>query len=245
MLIKPLPTDHSVLDIGESLVNIVTTLVTDTKTTGFLLPAKRTLRDPAITTQLLPALNPSTSNARHDPTLTQTLAQLLVVVALVRIQLLGPTSWPTTLASHRRDNVHRRQQFLIIRNISSRKYRRQRQTVPIYHLMTLGAGPAPIHRRRANRLTFLLRTPFSGASLRGVSLLAPPLLPEGVPPFSAPLDTAPLARTVIESTLARLQLIRCAACSFASRISWSLCQTSAFCQSLSLRQQVPPIKPHA
>jgi hypothetical protein len=52
-----------------------------------------------------------------------------------------------------------------------------------------------------------------------------------------------MARMEPESTTARDQSRRLLACSSANRISWSRCQTFAFCQSRSRRQQVMP-DPH-
>ena len=57
------------------------------------------------------------------------------------------------------------------------------------------------------------------------------------------LEPPKTARTLLESTTARDQSIRSAACNRRSSSLWSFCQTPAFCQSRSRRQQVMPL-PH-
>jgi hypothetical protein len=58
---------------------------------------------------------------------------------------------------------------------------------------------------------------------------------------TACLEPAKTARALLESTTARDQSIRSAACNRRSNSFWSFSQTSAFCQSLSRRQQVMPL----
>ena len=55
------------------------------------------------------------------------------------------------------------------------------------------------------------------------------------------LEPPKTARTLLESTTARDQSIRSAACNRRSSSLWSFCQTPAFCQSRSRRQQVIPL----
>lgn len=55
------------------------------------------------------------------------------------------------------------------------------------------------------------------------------------------LEPPKTARTLLESTTARDQSIRSAACSRRSNSLWSFSQTPAFCQSRSRRQQVMPL----
>jgi hypothetical protein len=57
------------------------------------------------------------------------------------------------------------------------------------------------------------------------------------------LEPPKTARTLLESTTARDQSIRSAACNWRNSSLWSFCQTPAFCQSRSRRQQVMPL-PH-
>jgi len=55
------------------------------------------------------------------------------------------------------------------------------------------------------------------------------------------LEPPKTARTLLESTTARDQSIRSAACNRPSNSLWSFSQTPAFCQSRSRRQQVMPL----
>src|SRR5258708_4645089 len=55
------------------------------------------------------------------------------------------------------------------------------------------------------------------------------------------LEPPKTARTLLESTTARDQSIRSAACNRRSNSLWSFSQTPAFCQSRSRRQQVMPL----
>jgi hypothetical protein len=55
------------------------------------------------------------------------------------------------------------------------------------------------------------------------------------------LEPPKTARTLLESTTARDQSIRSAACNRRSNSLWSFSQTPAFCQSRSRRQQVIPL----
>ena len=146
MAVEPAPADHGVLDPGKRLVDVVAPLVPQPKTTRSLLPTERALCHPPVAPQLLAALDAPAGQARHDPTFSEALAQLLVVVSLVRVQLVGPAARTAPLAPHRRDRVHRRQQPLAIRDICPREHSGKREAVPIYRLVALGARPAPVHR---------------------------------------------------------------------------------------------------
>lgn len=211
MMIDPAPTDQGVFNRDECHVDVVASLVTHAQPPGALLPAKRPLRHPAKTAQLLAAFHPTAREPRFNPALSQPTTQLLVVIGFVCIHLRGAMAWSAPLATHKWNDIHHGQQLLPVSDIGSRQQRCQWQAVPVYHLVTLGARSAPIHRRRPNRLAER-------------------------PPFFAPL-----ARTKRLSTLARLQSIWWAASSLASSISWSLCHTPAWCQFRSLRQQVMPL----
>ncbi len=127
----------------------------------------------------------------------------------------------TRLTTNRRDSVHGRKHHLAIRDICSGQARGKRQAVLIYHLMPFGTRSTPVHRRRAGYPRF-------------VGGLADRLANRS--PFFAPLD-----RTLIESTLARLQSIWCALSNRANRIWCKRSQTPAPCQSRNRRQQVMPL----
>ena len=79
MSVEPAPTDHSVLDLGERLVDVIAPLVPDPQTTRPLLPTECALRHPAVAPQLLSALDAPAGQARHDPALSEALAQFLVI----------------------------------------------------------------------------------------------------------------------------------------------------------------------
>jgi hypothetical protein len=116
-------------------------------------------------------------------------------------------------AAHGGNRVYYRQETLPVWHVRPGKHRRKRQSIPINRLVSLRTSSTAVRRRGANRLA-------------------------NRPPFFAPL-----ARTVTESTLARLQSIKCARCNFAKRISCNFCQTPALCQSLKRLQHVMP-DPH-
>ena len=226
MVIQPAPANHRVLDLDERLVDVVAPLIAYPQTPRPLLPTERALHHPPEATQLLAALDAPAGQPWHNAAFTQALTQFLVVISFVRMNLSWAATRPASLAPHRRDCIHRCQQPLAVRDIGSRKQGRQRQAVSVYDLVALRAGFPPIHRRRARRLA--RRPPFFAASL--------PSFAASLPSFAR----APLARIKRLSTLARLQSIRRAASSFASRVSCSVCHTPACCQFLRRRQQVIP-----
>lgn len=174
-------------------LDVVAPLVPQPQPACPLLPAKGALCHSAKASRLLTALNAAPHQPRLDPALSQAPPQLLVIVSLVRMHLLRAVARSAPLAAHKRDRVYDRHQLLTIRHVRARKHRGKRQIVLVYRLMALCPRPAPVHRRRADRLA-------------------------DSPPFFAPF-----ARTKMLSTLARLQSIRCAASSFASRVSCSRC----------------------
>jgi len=222
MIIEPAPTNHGVLGFDERLVDVVAPLVAYPQTPRPLLPTERALRHPPVATQLLAtqllaALNASAGQPWHNAAFAQALTQLFIIIGFVRVNFSRAAARPAPFAPHRSNRIHGLQKTLAVRHIGPRKNSRQRQAVSVYDLVALRAGLAPIHRRRASRLA--RRPPFFAASLLS-------------------LPRAPLARIKMLSTLARLQSIRCAASSFASRVSCSVCHTRAeFHAAFAIRVQ--------
>jgi len=210
MVIDPAPANQDVLNFDERLVDVVAPLVPHTQSPGPLLPTERALRYPAVAPQRLAAVQATASQARLNAALAQSAPQGLGVVSFIGMNLLWTVTWPAAFAPHKGNCIYHRQKPLAVSHIRSRQSRCQGQAILVYDLMALRACFAPVHRRRANRLA--LRPPFF----------------------------APRARIKMLSTLVRLQSIWWAASSLASRVSCSVCQTHAWCQSRRRRQQVMP-----
>ena len=101
MVIDLAPTNHSIFNCHECLVNVVAPLVSHPQAPRPLLPTERALHNPPMSPQFLAALHAPTCQARLNPTCPQATPQMSVVICLVRMNLCRTMTWTTPLAPHR------------------------------------------------------------------------------------------------------------------------------------------------
>ena len=104
----------------------------------------RALHHPAVAAQLLATVHTPTGDAIHDAALVEGIAQGLAIIALVRMDLDGPTlEW---------DRVQRLDEHFAIGGVGRCVQDCQRQTLLVYHKMALRSLFAAIRRVRPRRL---------------------------------------------------------------------------------------------
>ena len=92
---KEAEADESTGEIEEGEVHIGEAFITDRETTETVEPGKGPLDNPAVATKLLAGLDPAPGDAALDAALAQVGPTTREIVALVRMQLVGPLAWST------------------------------------------------------------------------------------------------------------------------------------------------------
>src|SRR4051812_4539836 len=122
-------------------------------------PGQRALDHPTVPAQLLAALHSAAGNPRSDPPRAQPGPQMLIVIALVRVQLARPAPPAPTPGADRRNGLHLRDEHGAVMGVGGADRHRQRQSAAVGEHVQLGAGLAAIDRVRAGqRAPFLART---------------------------------------------------------------------------------------
>lgn len=130
----------------ERLVDLQLTLITDGQPTKVVQPGQRALNYPAVSPQLLTALNAASCNSRSNPSLAQRFPALLVVVPFVSMQLHRPlssassASAKTSLFLRWLDSIHYFHKHVAVVNISTRTHYRERDPLSVDHKMALRSG---------------------------------------------------------------------------------------------------------
>lgn len=128
-------------------------------------PGMGTLNDPAMASQPVVALNASAS----DPTLNASSPEMRPaagkVIAFVRVQSPGPSTWPTSLAAYRRQGIDQRLEDHRVMPVGPGDAEHHRDTLGVRDDMALAAQLAPVRRVGA-----CVRAP------RGLGTLAPSTL---------------------------------------------------------------------
>lgn len=133
-------------------MNVSSALVANREPPEAVQPRKAPLHYPAVTTESLTALHTSVSDPDVDVSATQELPAAWVIVAFIRMELVGTFARPAARTFH---GFHRVDEFLeqlAIVDIGSGYSGCERDTSPIDQQMVLGAGPAPVYRVWAGSL---------------------------------------------------------------------------------------------
>jgi len=195
-------------------VNVITTLIADSKPTIVVQPGKGALNHPSMPAQSLAALHSFACYAAFDPSLAKSRSTSSVVIRLVSVPLVwtkARTPPLTTRALDRLDAVHHLFKHHTVMDVSTGQFHTKGYSFGFDHNVALRARFALICGVAPNSRGF------------------------GIPFFT------PLARTVSESKLALDQSILSASPKRLSSARCSLRHTPACCQSRNLRQQVTPL----
>jgi site-specific DNA recombinase len=115
---------------------------------------------PAIAAQPLAALDPAPRNAGHDVAVPTILPTVRGIIALVRVQLVGPPAGASQGPLDRRDGVQHRRQRARVGAVGRAQAERERDPLPVDQQMLLAARLAAIRRIRAGNFAPL----FAGTS---------------------------------------------------------------------------------
>ncbi len=198
----------------EGQVDVITTLITDSKPPVVVEPGEGALYHPPVSAQSLAALHSFTCYAALDPSLAKCRSAPSVVVRFVSVPLVrtkARTPLLTFGAFDRLDAVHHIFKHYRVMDVSTSQFHTKGYSFGFDHNMAL-------------RARFAL-----------ICGVAPDSRGFGIPFFT------PLARTVSESKQALDQSILSASPKRLSNARCSLRHTPACCQSRSLRQQVTPL----
>ena len=194
-------------------MDVQPSLVTYSQPAKAVEPCERALHNPAVPSQLLAALDTSSSNPRYDASLAQGFSVSPGVVPFIGMQFDRALAWSASslhTSPDRSNGINHLLQHSSVRYISARTLQGERYASSTDHNMALRAWFAFIRRVRADALLFSL-------------------------PFFTPL-----ALTVCESKEALDQSISPSWLRVSSSALCNFSHTPAFSQSRSLRQQVIP-----
>jgi hypothetical protein len=107
--LEPPEADEAAAEREEGLVDLVAAIVADEQPLEVVQPGEGALDDPTSATQAGAVPGLAASDLGSDPTLSELAAVLVVVVASVGRETLGPLSRSTHLAAHGRYSLEQRQ----------------------------------------------------------------------------------------------------------------------------------------
>lgn len=147
-MLNIVPADESIANMKECQVDVVAPFVADLQTTKAGKPTNRPLHHPAIASQPLGGINPSSSNARQNASSAQRCSLLSRVIRFVCMKFLGSSSGPPSFPSDRDDCIYGCLQHSHIMDIRRRGRDRQRDALAFDQKMALRARFAAICRIR-------------------------------------------------------------------------------------------------
>ena len=112
-------------------------------------PGKGPLDHPPVNSQTRAVLGAAPRDSGHDAAGTNLLAVAVVVVAAVGVEGERSAAGPADPATNRRHGVEKRQELGDIVAVATRQDDGERGAVSVGDQVVLGAGPAPVDRRRA------------------------------------------------------------------------------------------------
>jgi hypothetical protein len=124
-------------------------LVSHFEPTKSIQPRKSALHYPAVATESLTRLNPSTCDTRDDAASSQCLPTAREVVSLVCVQLVWPLPRPSPGPTNRRDGIYRCFQQHRVMHIGPRLRHCEGNSFSVDHKVALRARFATIRRVRA------------------------------------------------------------------------------------------------
>src|SRR5690606_7878512 len=132
----------------EGFVDVVTSLVAHRQAPEAVVPRLRALDHPAVKPEALAGLGAAPCDAALDPVAPQIAAALGIVVALVRVQLLGPLPRTPSWALDRPDRFQERLEEHGVVRVGCAQQDRERDALPVDHNMALRARFPFIRRIR-------------------------------------------------------------------------------------------------
>jgi hypothetical protein len=114
-------------------------------------PGEGALDDPADTTEPGAVFGLAAGDLGFDPSGAELAAVLVVVVAAVGGDSLGPSAWSADLAADGRDAFDERDELGDVVAVAARDRPGERDPARVYEKMVLGAVSGSINRARARR----------------------------------------------------------------------------------------------
>jgi len=161
MAVYSTPTDHRVRQMHERFMNVIALFVAHPQAPKSLLPTKRPLNYPAITSQALTALHAPSSDPRNNPPLSQLSSQGRIIIGFVGVQLDGSLPWTPTPTAYSRNGIYGLKHLLTIWHVRTRERNGERHASSIYHLMAFRARFATICWVRSDSAPFLRGAPLA------------------------------------------------------------------------------------
>lgn len=103
--------DEAAADREERFVDVTAAVVADEQSFELVEPREGALNNPAVASEPGAVFGVAAGDLRCDPTLAQQAPVLVVVVAAVGAQPVGPAAWPSDFAAHRRYAIDQRDQL--------------------------------------------------------------------------------------------------------------------------------------
>src|SRR5215210_364477 len=119
-------------------------------------PGKGALHDPTVPPQALLALDFAARDARGNPPLAALGPTVRSVIALVRMQFVGPLARPAQRALDRQHRIQQARQRQAIRTVGRAQAERERDALAVDQQMVLAARLAAIRRIRPRNFAPLL-----------------------------------------------------------------------------------------
>jgi hypothetical protein len=130
-------------------VDLVAAVVADEQPLEVVQPGEGALDDPADAAETGAVLGLPAGDLWLDPAATELAPVLVVVVAAIGRDPLGPLSRPTNLAAHRRDPLDERDQLRTVVAVAARERPGERDPGRVDQEMVLGACSGSINRAPA------------------------------------------------------------------------------------------------
>ena len=137
-------------EAGEGLVDVGPALVAYGQRAEAVEPSMGPLNDPAVTAELLAALDPLAVNTRHDPSCPALVPARLGIVSLVGMQLVGTASGsPASAVAQRREGIERLGHHRAVVPVGPAQADAERRAAGVGDAVALRARLTPVRRVRA------------------------------------------------------------------------------------------------
>ena len=132
-------------------MDFLAAVVADEQPLEVMEPGKGALDDPAGAAEPGAVVGVAAGDLRFDPPAAELAPVLVVVVAAVGGQPLGPSAGPADLAAHGRDGLDQRDELGDVVAVAAGDRPGKRDPGRVYEQVMLGAVPGSINRARARR----------------------------------------------------------------------------------------------
>jgi hypothetical protein len=149
------PTNQAAGESKERFVDLVAAVGADEQAAAVVQPGEAALDDPALAAEPRAVLGFAAGDRGLDPSAPEQPPVLVVVVAAVGDEALGPSPRSADPPTHRRHQVEQREQLRDIVAVAARERPGQREAATLYEQVVLAAATAPVDRARTR-----LRAPF-------------------------------------------------------------------------------------